>query len=258
MTVEWYIWMIVIVGSFFAGSINTLAGNGSAITLTILTELLGLPGNLANGTNRVGILMQTAAGGIAFYRNGRLDLRRSEWYLVFSVIGAIAGTILAVSISNEQFRVVFRFLMVFLLFLILFKPERWLHETEANRRPNWWVAGPLFVALGFYGGFIQMGMGLFFLAAMVLGARYSMIDANALKSIVVGVIQAAAILIFAWKGLIDWRIGGIMAIGQAAGGYVTAHYASRLPGANVWAHRLLVAVVLVSLFRLFEVHKLWQ
>lgn len=248
-------WIIVVLGTVFAGAINTLAGNGSAITLTILTEMLGLPGNTANGTNRVGILMQTAAGGIAFYRNGRLDLRRSEWYLIFSTIGAIAGTIVAVRISNEQFREVFRYLMVFLLFMILVKPERWLHETDTSRRPNWWIAGPLFLLLGFYGGFIQMGMGLFFLAAMVLGARYSMIDANALKSVVVGVIQVAAIAIFWYKGLIDWRIGAVMAVGQAAGGYITAHYASRLPKANVWAHRLLVVVVLLSLVKLFDLQR---
>ncbi len=252
---EWYMWIIVVLGTVFAGAINTLAGNGSAITLTILTEMLGLPGNTANGTNRVGILMQTAAGGIAFYRNGRLDLRRSEWYLIFSTIGAIAGTIVAVRISNEQFREVFRYLMVFLLFMILVKPERWLHETDTSRRPNWWIAGPLFLLLGFYGGFIQMGMGLFFLAAMVLGARYSMIDANALKSVVVGVIQVAAIAIFWYKGLIDWRIGAVMAVGQAAGGYITAHYASRLPKANVWAHRLLVVVVVLSLVKLFDLQR---
>jgi len=253
--VEWYLWIIVFAGTVAAGAINTLAGNGSAITLTILTEMLGLPGNTANGTNRVGILLQTAAGGVAFYRNGRLDLRRSEWYLIFSCIGAVAGTIVAVRISNEQFRDVFRYLMIFMLFIILVKPERWLRETDTSRRPNWWIAGPLFLLLGFYGGFIQMGMGLFFLAAMVLGARFSIIDANALKSVVVGVIQVVAIAIFWYKGLIDWRIGAVMAIGQAVGGYVTAHYASRLPKANVWAHRLLVVVVLLSLIKLFDLHR---
>lgn len=250
---EGYVWIIALVGTTFAGAINTLAGNGSAITLTMLTELMGLPGNVANATNRVGILLQTTAGGIAFYRNGRLNLQRSEWYLIFSSIGAIAGTVVAIKISNEQFREVFKFLMVFLLLLILVKPERWLHETDTTRKPNWWLAGPLFMALGFYGGFIQMGMGLFFLAAMVLGARYSMIDANALKAVVVGVIQVVAVAGFWYKGLIDWKIGAIMAIGQTAGGYLTAHYASRFPGANIWAHRLLVVVVILSLAHLFKI-----
>jgi uncharacterized protein len=255
---EWYHWLIAFLGTLFAGIINTLAGNGSAITLTILTEMVGLPGNLANGTNRVGILLQTTAGGAAFYRHGKINLHKSGWYLFFSALGAIAGTILAVSISNDQFKEVFRYLMVFLLFLILVKPERWLLETDSSVKPNWWLAGPLFLLLGFYGGFIQMGMGLFFLAAMVLGARYSLIDANALKSIVVGIIQVVAILIFWQKGLIDWRIGGLMAIGQTIGGYLAAHYAAKIPGANVWAHRLLVAVVIISLAKLFKVEELFR
>ena len=63
---EWYEYLIAILGGAFAGVINTLAGNGSAITLTILTELIGLPGNLANGTNRVGIFTQSLFGVWAF------------------------------------------------------------------------------------------------------------------------------------------------------------------------------------------------
>jgi uncharacterized membrane protein YfcA len=62
---EWYIYPIAVLGGFVAGIINTLAGNGSAITLSILTEVIGLPGNLANGTNRVGVLMQGIAGTLS-------------------------------------------------------------------------------------------------------------------------------------------------------------------------------------------------
>ena len=57
MSHEWYVYVIAFIGALIAGSVNTLAGNGSAITLSILTELLGLPGNLANGTNRIGVLL---------------------------------------------------------------------------------------------------------------------------------------------------------------------------------------------------------
>jgi uncharacterized membrane protein YfcA len=60
--------------------------------------------------------------------------------------------------------------------------------------------------LGFYGGFIQMGMGIFFLAAMVLGAGYDIIRANAIKVLVVALFTVMAILNFEWRGLIDWRV----------------------------------------------------
>ncbi len=75
---EWYHYVIAILGSAVAGGINTLAGNGSAITLTILTELIGLPGNVANGTNRVGVWTQSMAGTYVFYKNGKLNIKESR------------------------------------------------------------------------------------------------------------------------------------------------------------------------------------
>lgn len=253
---EWYHYLIAIVGSAVAGAINTLAGNGSAITLTMLTELLGLPGNLANGTNRVGIFTQSVAGAYAFHRNKKLNIERSWLYIALTSAGAVAGIIVATLVSSEQFMSVFKFLMVFMLIVILVKPSRWLRETDTSLSPNLWIAVPAFLAIGFYGGFIQMGMGVFFLAAMVLGARYGLIEANAVKIVVVGLYTLLALFIFAYRGLIDWWIGLIFAIGQTAGGYLTAHYASRYPQANVWAYRVLVVVVILAVVSLFDLNEL--
>jgi uncharacterized membrane protein YfcA len=248
------IWTILIAigGSFTAGLINTLAGNGSAITLTILTEVLGLPGNLANGTNRVGVFTQTAASTYGFYRNGRLDITGRKLHIACTLIGAIAGTILATLISNEQFRQVFRFLMVFMLLVILVKPARWLRETDQQAAPSKWIIIPAFLALGFYGGFIQMGMGIIFLAVTVLGARFSLLDANILKSFIIALFTIPVLIIFHMKGLIHWKFGLLMAIGQTAGGYLMAHYASRFPGANIWAYRLLIIMVILAIIKLFD------
>ncbi len=250
---DWSAYVIAVVGSTLAGAINTLAGNGSAITLTILTEVLGLPPNLANGTNRVGIFTQSVASTFGFYRNGKLDLAQARDYVIYTLIGALAGVMTAVRVSNDQFLEVFRFLMVFMLVVMLVKPSRWLRETAAAAKPNPWIAGPVFIALGFYGGFIQMGMGIFFLAATVLGARFSLIDANVMKSVVVCFLTLLALIVFQWRGLVDWKFGALMAVGQTAGGYYTARFASVYPRANVWAYRILVAMVIFSILMLYDV-----
>lgn len=253
---DWYIYVIAIIGAAVAGGINTLAGNGSAITLTILTELIGLPGNLANGTNRVGVLTQSMASTYVFYKNDKLDIARSWAHILFTVIGAIIGIVVAIKVSNEQFIQVFRFLMILMLFVILVKPKRWLRQSAAAEKPNLWVVVPAFLALGFYGGFIQMGMGVFFLAVMVLGAKYSIIEANAVKAPVVGIYTILAILIFHFQGMIEWKIGLLMAVGQTLGGYYAAVFATRYKKADVWAHRVLVAVVILAIVKLFDLH-LW-
>ncbi len=248
---EWYQYVIIVVGSFFAGVVNTLAGNGSAITLTILTEMIGLPGNLANGTNRVGVFTQGAASAYGFYQGGRLKLKGNWLYVGTIIIGAVIGVLIAVNVSNEQFRNVFRYLMVFMLLVILVNPKRWLEETDLTKRPPLWVMLPALLLLGLYGGFIQMGMGIVFLVVTVLVAKFSIMDANAIKAFVIATYTILVLAIFHWQNLVDWKVGFILAFGQTIGGYLTARIASTYPNANLWAHRLLVFIIVVATIKLF-------
>ncbi|MEM1215814.1 MAG: sulfite exporter TauE/SafE family protein, partial [Bacteroidota bacterium] len=127
------IYAIAVVGAFLGGVINTLAGNGSAITLTVLTELLGLPGNIANATNRVGVFTQSVASSWAFYHKDRLKLDNSGLYIVLTTIGALAGIYLALVIDNASFKQVFKYLLALMLVVVLVNPKRWLAEYEEVR-----------------------------------------------------------------------------------------------------------------------------
>ena len=244
---------IAILGGLVAGFINTLAGNGSAITLTILIEVLGLPPSMANGTNRVGIMAQSITGTWAFHKEGKLHLHRNLKYIIPIVIGAIGGALLAANVSNDQFKSVFKFLMVIMLGVILVKPKRWLRATDLEKSMPLYLHIPIFLALGFYAGFIQMGMGVIFLAVMVLLAKVNIMESNAIKMMAVGLLTIFALSIFHYKGLVDWKIGGIMAIGQATGGWATATYVSRYKRADEVAYWVLVVIVLVAVIRLFWV-----
>lgn len=242
---------IAIVGGFFAGIINTLAGNGSAITLTILTEVIGLSPNMANGTNRVGVFLQTAASSVGFYQGGKLKLKENQWYIVTIILGAIVGVLIAVNVSNGAFKSFFRYMMIVMLLVILIKPKRWLIATDTENRPPNWILLPMFFLLGIYGGFIQMGMGVIFLVITVLLAKINIIESNSIKSFVIAIYTIFVLAIFQWQGLIDWRVGSIIAIGQTIGGYLTARLASKYEQAGIWAHRILVVVVVLSILKLF-------
>lgn len=242
---------IAILGALIAGAINTLAGNGSAITLTILTEVLGLPPNLANGTNRIGIFTQCFATSWVFHKNGKLHISRNKKYIIPIFLGAMAGGIMAINVSNEQFRSVFKFMMVLMLVAVLVKPKRWLRDTDTAFEPKWYIYLPLLFGLGFYGGFIQLGMGVFFLIIMVLGMRMNLIESNALKGFVIGTYTLLVIVMFHFQGMIDWKLGGLMAIGQTVGGYLTARMASQSQKAEQVAYYALIGVLVLAILKLF-------
>jgi len=91
------------------------------------------------------------------------------------------------------------------------------------------------------------------LAVLVLVARLPMIEANSIKAVSVGAFTSLAVIIFAITGQIIWMIGLVMGVAQFLGGWFSAHYASRVPGASKMAYYVLIIAVLLSLFKLFNV-----
>jgi len=250
-------YFIALVGALLAGGINTLSGNGSAITLTILMELLGLPADVANGTNRVGVLANGIGGASAFHKAGRFTnqpeaKKREMWRVVIiTCVGACVGIYLSLIISNAAYKSFFSYLLVVMLFVVLIKPKRWLVPQEDKPPLPLWVTVILFFILGIYGGFIQMGMGVFFMAVMVLAAHYEIIQASVVKVLVITVYTVLAVAVFAWQDLIDWRIGALMAVGQMIGGYLTARFATTHPKAGLYAYRLLIVVIIGAIAKMF-------
>jgi uncharacterized membrane protein YfcA len=212
------------VTGFVAGFINTLAGSGSLLTLPILI-LLGLPANVANGTNRVGVVLQNIVAVATFRQRGALPLEGSWKLIVPSVVGAIIGAELAVDLDEALLRQTIGVLMLVLLAVMLFKPERWIAAHAARREPRLFVEVPLFFAIGVYGGFIQVSVGLFLLAGLVLSAGYNLVGANAMKNLIVLVFTIAALVVFVINDQVDWMLGLLLGAGQAVGAWVAASFA---------------------------------
>ncbi len=246
-----YLYIISILGGFLAGVLNAIAGFGSVITLAIMIEMLGLPPNIANGTNRVNVFAQTSMSSLAYYRKGKLRLKGRKLALVFIFIGSILGVILAINISNAAFKEVFKYLLLVMFLVILVNPKRWIIKTDLNYKTSKWISIPVFLILGFYGGFIQMGMGVFTLIFLVLVARINSIEANAIKVFVVAVYNLVLIFIFHSKGLIDWKVGLLFAVSQGIGGYIAAHIASIHPKAEIYVYRTLLIIILLALIKAF-------
>jgi uncharacterized membrane protein YfcA len=255
MEIGWY--LLAAVGGVFAGFLTTLAGNGSVITLYILTEILGLPPKEANATNRVGVMAMTMAALPGFYKNNSFEWKRDRLIVGTIFIGAIAGIIVASYIDNSVFKAIFKYFFILMLIIVLMDTKSWIRTQSQIRSLKWYISIPLFLLLGFYGGFIQMGTGIFFLAIVVLGMRYSMNDANGLKLASVAVYTVLAISIFAAQGLIDWWIGMSLAIGEAIGAIIAVRFAINHPKAQLWTYRILIAVIVMAIIQKFQPEFWW-
>src|SRR5690606_36878133 len=132
---------------------------GSAITLTILTEFMGLSPNQANATNRIGVLANSLAAVTQFSRKGKWDIKGTEVFILIGFLGGVLGVWLATVVSNEMFMEFFKFMMVFMLLIVLFKPDRWIHDIHIQRNLPKYLTWPVYFVIAVYGGFIQMGMG---------------------------------------------------------------------------------------------------
>ena len=237
----------VLIGGALAGFINTLAGNGSAITLALLTDLFHLPPNVANGTNRLGILVHSTVTVYTIEKKQGIDRTNARFVLPFVLIGGILGGLLAVWVSNDSFLLVYRIMLVVLLISLLVKPKRWLQpDLYAFKAPLWIRAFFLF-CIGLYGGFIQMGMGIFLLAVLVLLNRLRLMEANALKLAAVFAYTAVIFWIFVANDLIDWEYGILLAVGQFLGGWLTVHFLINWKYADLVAYWVLVLVVIIAL-----------
>ena len=176
----------------------------------------------------------------------------SAWLIVPSVVGAIVGSRIAVELDENWMNYTLGALMVFMFFVLLLKPERWIRESEADTRRNRHPLSVIsFFLIGVYGGFIQAGVGIFLLAALVLVGNYSLKAGNGIKLFIVLVFSLPALAVFLWYGQVHLGYGLAMAVFQSIGAWLGVRFVARMPDANVWIYRLLLAIVAVSAIKFF-------
>lgn len=213
--------VLLVVGGLFAGIINTVAGGGSTLTVPLLV-LAGVPGNAANGSNRVGVITSNLTAATSFRRLGVDGLSHAVPVLVPVVAGSLVGSFAISRLTDDAFETVFGLVMIPLIILSIRTPQfrsegiRWSRPTTAA----------VFFGIGLYGGAIQAGVGLVLLAALTR-AGFNLVLANSMKVIVIFVLTATALPVFIAQGDIRWLPALVLAAGFAAGGWLGAHAAVR-------------------------------
>jgi hypothetical protein len=215
----WWEALLLVGGGLVAGIINTMAGGGSALTVPLLV-LAGVPGNQANGSNRVGILTSSAAAVLSFRHSKATDISGVGKVLVPTVIGSIVGSYTVSRLADDTFETVFGLLMIPIVLLTVFKPKPKLDATPWPK----WATVVVFAGIGLYGGAFQAGVGLVLLAALTR-AGYDLVTANNVKVLVNLVVVVFALPVFIIQGNVVWAPALVLAAGFMVGGWFGAKLA---------------------------------
>lgn len=217
--------VVLVVSGILAGFINTIAGGGSILTLPALM-LLGMPADIANATNRVGVFLQSVAAMHGFRQHGKLSWDSLWPILLPTMLGSLGGSLVASYLSPELLKPLLLGTMITMMLIILLRPQM-LPEGESTplslrEKPSGAVW--LFVA-GLYGGFVQAGVGFILIAALAGALRYDLVRANALKMTCTGVFGLVALVVFVARDQVVWVPGLIMGASTIIGVRLSVRYA---------------------------------
>lgn len=220
---------LMLVTGLVSGFINTLAGGGSMLTLPALM-MLGMPADVANATNRVGVLMQSVTGAKGFSDQGKLDKSAIFPVLLPTVVGALAGSLLASFLPVWVLKPVLLGSMITMALVMVIRPQAVIpiDGAEPYKLADRPVAGLGLFLAGVYGGFVQAGVGFILIAALAGGLRYDLIRTNALKTLCTAVFSGVALAVFAMRGQVWWIPGLVLAVGSIAGAMASVRFAIKV------------------------------
>lgn len=248
----WQLLLLFLAG-VASGWINTIAGGGSILAVPVMV-FLGMPGPVANGTNRIGIIAQNITAVWGFFRKGFSDFRLSATLAICASIGAFFGANAGVQLDGVWFERTLALIMIGVLIIMAAGGRRRRPapgvEPEQKQARNLALGHLLFVAVGFWGGFIQVGVGFLMMPVLYQIMGLDLVRTNMHKAFITLVFSVVALAVFAAQVEIEWTLGIALAAGYAVGGWFGASAAiSRGEAFIRWVfYAALVAMAVKLLF----------
>lgn len=247
---EWWEILVLIGTGLVAGFINIVAGGGSLLTLPVLI-FLGLDSNIANASNRVGIFTQNITGIQGFRSKGVMTWPFSLYLGISAFFGAILGSRISLELDDQLFNRVIAGIMILVVLTIIFGKNRHPDNQVRERMGFWYQAASVvvFFFIGIYGGFIQAGTGFLIIAALTNINGFSLVKTNSAKAVVALIYTISALAVFIYMDAINWPYAIVLAIGNAAGGWISSRWS--VDKGDKWIRAILVVMVMAMAIKLW-------
>lgn len=242
-------YLLLILVGVCVGFINTMAGGGSLLTLPALI-FMGLPPSVANGTNRVAIVIQTAMA-VAGFKSKKVSTSPFNVYLgVSALIGSIIGAKIAINVKGETFNKILSIVMVLVLLIIILKPKMKVEELSERITGKYlWVGIIAFFFIGIYGGFINAGIGFVIIMFLYNVNRMTLVRSNATKVAVVFMYTLSALVVFILNDKVNWEMGLVLAMGNAVGAWVSSRIS--VDKGDAFVKKFLIVMIIIMAIKLW-------
>ena len=240
--------LLLLTGGMICGFVNTIAGGGSMFSVPALL-FMGMPADIANATNRVGVLLGSFVGIQEFHGNKYLDTQAILPVLIPTLSGAFVGALLASYLPIWLLEPFLLTAMILMALAIIFFPSVILPAEGARfyklkERP---LVGFGLFATGLYGGFVQAGVGFILIFALAGGLRYDLLRTNALKMVCTGALCIVALLVFAVRDQVLWVPGLILAVGTITGTIISVKFALNVTNNTLkWCILIMAIIVCIG------------
>ena len=230
-----------------------MAGGGTLVVLPVMV-FMGIPGNVANGTNRIAMFPQNITAVSAFLKKGVSNFRLSLSLGLASLPGAIIGAYVGTQLEGQRFNVILAIVMVAVMILMLMpsKNNKTISSDQSSlsnisAKQNM-LGHFLMLFVGFWGGFIMAGVGFLMIAVLNKVMSIDLVSANAHKVFIEIIYSIFALAIFSSQLQLLWTAGLILGFGCAIGAWFGANYQVKKGAESV--KKVLIAVLTVFIIKL--------
>ncbi|MBI4152111.1 sulfite exporter TauE/SafE family protein [Candidatus Woesearchaeota archaeon] len=232
--------LVVLIIGLVTGFFDSVVGAGGLISVPSLI-FLGLPPQVAIATDRFGILGQTLAALVKFWKAQKIVWKFVPILAVLSLIGSVIGANILLNIDQKILEIVVGVLILLLLPFIFWKRDLGITRNEMSKNKKIIGLVVYFLVMTF-GAFFGQGTGPMIFFALTYFLGFTMLEVLATNIIPWLVLTLSSLVIFALNGIIDYKIGIVLLIGMTAGGYIGAHLA--IKKGDLWVKRLFVFLVI--------------
>jgi uncharacterized protein len=235
--------IIILILLFFATSaVGVVTGSNSLVTVPVMFQF-GIEPKVAVATNMFGLTFMAIGATLPFVRQGAIDFRRLSPLVLLTLVGSTLGAMLVGLISDKTIPIIVSVSMIVVCVFTFVKRDAGVARIATVSPKTLVIAYVLTFLLGIYGGLYSGGYVTILTATFVAFLGMTFTEAVASTKFVNVFSSAIATIVFMWQGLVDYRIGVILAVTMFVGAYIGAHFVTKLN--DVWLKRIFLSTVLL-------------